>query len=194
MLRRGAKLEDFALHHHRLLWAAISDLEETNLSSNRLEAISRGQDQGDDLALIELPRLLTDQLLLDNNDLASRLTPLLHPGDVQLAAMAQPMLQLRGAAATLERQKALKRCRHLLQAWSGQRLETLERCIAALIQEESHQPNESIDMEKRIELMFEELNHDALHFQELYYSERKHILHLDQQRCAGFGNKEIISA
>ena len=41
-------------------------------------------------------------------------------------------------------------------------------------------------MEGRIQEMFEQLNADALRLQELYYSERKHIQHLDQQRCAGY--------
>ena len=66
--------------------------------------------------------------------------------------------------------------------------------ISSLIEEERRQPNEVFDMEKRIETMFEELNSDALHFQQLYYNERKHILHLDQQRCAGFGDTETVSA
>ena len=34
--------------------------------------------------------------------------------------------------------------------------------------------------------MFADLNSDALRFQELYYNERKHIAHLDDQRRAGF--------
>ncbi|KZR64116.1 DNA primase [Prochlorococcus sp. MIT 1306] len=191
---RQRELEDFALQHHRLLWAAITDLEETNLGAGRLEAISRGTDSGHDLEDIELPRLLTDQLLLENSALVARLTPLLEPGEVHLAAMAKPLLQLRGTAAALERQKSLKRCRHLLEAWGGQRLETLERCIAALIEEERQQPTESVDMEMRIEAMFEELNSDALRFQELYYSERKHIGHLDQQRCGGFSGQDVIPA
>ena len=191
---RQRELEDFALQHHRLLWAAITDLEETNLGAGRIEAINRGNDSGDDLADIDLPRLLSDQLMVENTTLLTRLTPLLEPGEVQLAALAEPMLHLRGTAAALERQKALKRCRHLLEAWSGQRLETLEKCISALIEEERQQPDESFDMEKRIDQMFQDLNSDALHFQDLYYSERKHILHLDQQRCAGFGNKEPVSA
>ncbi len=41
-------------------------------------------------------------------------------------------------------------------------------------------------MEIRIDAMFADLNRDALHFQELYYNERQHIGHLDQQRCAGY--------
>ncbi len=190
---RQRELEDFALQHHRLLWAGITDLEETNLGAGRIEAINRGTDSGDDLADIDLPRLLSDQLMVENTSLLTRLTHLLEPGEVQLAAMAEPMLHLRGIAAALERQKSLKRCRHLLEAWSGQRLETLEKCISSLIEEERQKPDESFDMEQRIEQMFQELNRDALHFQDLYYSERKHILHLDQQRCAGYGNKEPLS-
>ncbi|HJN35761.1 MAG TPA: DNA primase, partial [Prochlorococcaceae cyanobacterium Fu_MAG_50] len=191
---RMRELEDFAIQHHRLLWAAITDLEETNLGAGRLEAISRGQDDGLDLADIELPRLLTDQLLLENSALVSRLTPLLEPGELERVRLAQPMEQLRGTAAVLERQKSLKRCRHLLEAWGGQRLNTLELCIATLIEEERHQPEAAVDMEARIQVMFEELNRDALRFQELYYSERKHIAHLDQQRCSGFTVQEQVPA
>ena len=94
--------------------------------------------------------------------------------------MTQPMDHLRGIAALLERQKSLKRCRHLLEAWGSQRLETLEKCISAVIEDEIKNPSEIQDMEARIDSMFESLNRDALHFQQLYYSERKHILYLDQ--------------
>lgn len=122
--------------------------------------------------------------------------------------LAQPLLQLRGTTAVLERQRSLKRCRHLLDSWRGQNLETLERCIARLLAEENGSSNGApaassaapappqsasgapvpalLDMESRIEALFLELNRDALQFQELYYSERLHIGHLDQQRCAGW--------
>ncbi len=190
---RNRELEDFALQHHRLIWAAISDLEEATLGVGRLEEISRGKDNGDDLENIQLPRLLSDHFMAENSELFSRLTPLLEPGEVQIAAMAKPMLQLRGTTAVLERQKSIKRCRHLLEAWGGQRLQTLERCISSLIEEEKKQPDESFDMETRIDAMFNELNSDALRFQELYYSERKHIIHLDQQRCSGFDGQDAVS-
>jgi DNA primase len=197
---RRRELDDFALAHHRQLWAAISSLEEDNLGVGRLEAINRGADPGVELADLELPRLLTDQLLLSDaespSDLLTRLTPLLEPTDVQRLALANPLLQLRGATASLERQRSLKRCRHLLNAWSSQRLETLERCIARLLEEGQAAPAEpaadqplqpvALDMEARIEAMFADLNGDALRFQELYYNERQHIAHLDQQRRAGF--------
>ncbi|MBM5792878.1 MAG: DNA primase [Cyanobacteria bacterium M_surface_7_m2_037] len=197
---RRRELDDFALAHHRQLWAAISSLEEDNLGAGRLEVINRGGDPGLELADLELPRLLTDQLLLSDaespSDLLTRLTPLLEPTDVQRLALANPLLQLRGATASLERQRSLKRCRHLLNAWSSQRLETLERCIARLLEEGQAAPAEpvadqplqpvALDMEARIEAMFADLNGDALRFQELYYNERQHIAHLDQQRRAGF--------
>ncbi len=185
---RQRELEDFALQHHRLLWSAITDLEEGNIGSGRLEAISRGKDPGHELADLDLPRLLTDQLLLENSALVARLTPLLEPAELQRLALARPIDVLRGTAAILERQKSHKRCRHLLEAWGSQRLETLERCIASLIAKEQEQTESAggEDMEGRIQEMFEQLNADALRLQELYYSERKHIQHLDQQRCAGY--------
>ncbi len=193
---RQRELEDFALQHHRLLWSAITDLEEGNIGSGRLEAISRGTEAGHDLADLDLPRLLTDQLLLENSALVAKLTPLLEPAELQRLALARPMETLRGTAAVLERQKSHKRCRHLLEAWGGQRLETLERCIASLIADEQglSKQNNNEDMEVRIQEMFEQLNADALRLQELYYSERRHIQHLDQQRCAGYEAAAVNAA
>ena len=190
---RRRELDDFALSHHRQLWAAISALEEDNLGAGRLEAINRGLDPGHDLADLELPRLLADQLVVEQSALLTRLTPLLEPSEVQRLALAQPLLQLRGVTAALERQKCLKRCRHLLDAWSGQRLETLERCIARLLEGEAEaaaapaglQPV-VLDMEVRIEALFRELNADALRFQELYYGERRYLEALDDHRRAGY--------
>ena len=191
---RRRELDDFALSHHRQLWAAISALEEDNFGAGRLEAINRGSDPGHDLADLDLPRLLADQLVVDQAALLSRLTPLLEPSEVQRLALAQPLLQLRGVTAALERQKCLKRCRHLLDAWSGQRLETLERCIARLLQGEAEAAAAPVglqpvvlDMEVRIEALFRELNADALRFQELYYGERRYLESLDDHRRAGYG-------
>ncbi|GDX72069.1 DNA primase [Cyanobium sp.] len=183
---RRRELDDFAIAHHRQLWASISALEEDNLGAGRLEAVNRGVDTGSDLADLDLPRLLSDQLLMAQPDLLGRLTPLLEPSDVQRLSLANPQLQLRGATAALERQRSLKRCRHLLNAWGTQRLETLERCIARLLEEDSATAPAGLDMETRIDAMFAELNSDALRFQELYYNERQHISHLDDQRRAGY--------
>jgi len=90
----------------------------------------------------------------------------------------------------------LKRCRHLLEAWGGQRLQTLESCIAVLIDQiqQTTEPHDNIDMETRIQALFDDLNRDALRYQELYYTERKHISHLDEQRCAGYSAAEQLPA
>ncbi len=200
---RRRELDDFAIAHHRQLWAAIGGLEEDNLGAGRLEAVNRGTDPGHDLADLDLPRLLGDQLLVEQSALLTRLTPLLEPTEVQRMAFSQALLQLRGATAALERQRSLKRCRHLLNAWSSQRLETLERCIARLLEESQTEEilaagattglsNPGLDMETRIDAMFADLNSDALKFQELYYNERKHVTHLDQQRRASY--EEVAGA
>jgi DNA primase len=135
---------------------------------------------------------------------------------VQRLSLNQPELQFRGATASLERQRTLKRCRHLLDAWSAQRLATLEQCIAQLLEAASPGPAAAlppgsgptvtpdlqplaallpaplIDMEERIDQLFASLNADALRFQEAYYSERRYLGALDQRRCAGYG--EILAA
>lgn len=189
---RRLDLEDFALQHHRQLWAAIGEIEEDNLGAGRLEQVNRGLDPGLDLADLDLPRLLADRLMVEaaHSVLLNRLTPLLEPSDVQRLSLAQPELQLRGAAASLERQRTLKRCRHLLDAWGSQRLATLEQCIAQLLAEPSPAAP-LLDMEGRIEELFQGLNADALRFQEAYYSERRYLDALDQRRRAGY--EEIVA-
>ncbi len=193
---RQRDLEDFALHHHRLLWIAITDLEEKIVSSQLLEFISRGESDSDKLSIIDLPKLLLDKFVSDDDgQLSSALAKLLEINELQFALIEQPLLELRGTLAVLERQKSLKRCRHLIEAWSGQRLETLENCISSLIEQEQKKPSEKYDMEKKIDDMFNKLNMEALNFQELYYAERKHIFYLDQQRCALTNqDKDILPA
>ncbi len=205
---RRHELEDFALFHHRQLWAAISAMEEDNLGAGRLEAVNRGLDAGLDLADLDLPRLLGDQLVVEESALLARLTPLIQPSELQQLHLSQPQLQLRGALAALERQRSLKRCRHLLDAWGSQRLETLERCIAKLLQADTGPAPEPqgpsaqsqglvpiselvpiSNMESRLEELFADLNRDALRFQELYYNERRYLEDLDNRRRAGYPNR-----
>ena len=183
-------------------------MEEDNLGAGRLEAINRGSDGGEQLADLDLLRLLGEQLLVDQSALLNRLMPLLEPSEVQRLALRHPLLQLRGATAALERQRSVKRCRHLLAAWSGQRLETLERCIARLLEQEAGGVEGSTgldgpeaasaasidplaDMEQRIEALFAELNGDALRFQQLYYAERRYLEDLDKRRRTGY--EEVLA-
>ena len=182
--------EDFALHHHRRLWASLCEIEEDNVGVGRLEAVNRGEDPGLELADLELPRLLSDRLLLEESDLQARLVPLLHPSELQRLSLEQPLLQLRGAIALRARLATEKRCRHLLDAWRSQTLRTLEHCIAQLLQgEATDTAPPALDMEERIEALFAQLNADALRFQESYYAERRHLSELDQHRCSGYGER-----
>ena len=94
----------------------LTDLEETN--SRLLEAVSRGQDSGDELLDLDLPRLLTDQLLLENSALVSRLTPLLEPGELA-PALANRCSNCDGGHARAPEELP---CRHLLEVvGSGRR-------------------------------------------------------------------------
>ncbi len=177
-------LDDFAINHHRAIWSTISNIEEKMFGFDTVENINRGSDTSNLLAEVDLIKNLLDNFLVSNSEYLSKLTPLLEANELRQATLSEPESEIRGALAVLEKQKSLKRCRHLIDAWSSQRLETLENCIASLIIQENTEPNNSSDMEKRVFNMFEELNNDALNFQQLYYAERKHILHLDQQRCS----------
>jgi len=176
-------LDDFAINHHRAIWSTISNIEENKFGSETVEKINRSKDSNNILADIDLIKNLLDNFLINENEHLPKLTPLLEANELRLATLSDPESLIRGALAALEKQKSLKRCRHLIEAWSSQRLETLENCIASLIVQENSEPSNSSDMEQKVISMFEDLNNDAINFQQLYYAERKHILNLDQQRC-----------
>ncbi len=176
-------LDDFAINHHRAIWSMICNIEEEMFGAETVENINRGSDKGNILADIDLIKNLLDKFLVNNNEYLSKLNLFLEINELRQATLSEPKSQIRGALAVLEKQKSLKRCRHLIDSWSSQRLQTLENCIASLINKENSDPTDSSDMENRVIKMFEELNNDAINFQELYYAERKHISHLDQQRC-----------
>ncbi|BEV36369.1 DNA primase [Synechococcus sp. M16CYN] len=182
------ELEDFAIQHYNHIWAAITEIEETNLGAGRLKAINCREDAGEGLDVLDLPQLLTDQLLLENNALISYLTPLLKLDELQQVALSDPLKYLRGTAALLERQKSLKRCRHLLETWGSQQLQTLESCIAMIIDQSNQTTDQqdNVNMEELIQSLFNDLNRDALHYQELYYAERRCLLHFDRQRCGSY--------
>ena len=176
-------LDDFAINHHRAIWSTISNIEENKFGPEIVEKINRCNDSNNILADVDLIKNLLDNFLANNNEHLPKLTPFLEANELRLATLSDPDSFIRGALAALERQKSLKRCRHLIDAWSTQRLQTLENCIASLIVQENSEPSDSNDMEQKVINMFEELNNDAINFQQLYYAERKHILNLDQQRC-----------
>ena len=181
---RSRDLEDFGIPHHRQLWLAISELEEANLGAAALEEICRGNNSGENLSDLDIPNLLSDQLLETNTALLQRLSELLEPSELQDLNLVNATQHLRGTTASLERQRVMRRCRHLIEAWGSQRLQSLEHCIALLLEADRKVPVNNEDGEQRIEILFKELNADAIKFQELYYNERRYLALLDEQRCA----------
>ena len=132
---------------------------------------------------INLISLLPDYLSLNNPDSINKINTFLNPNELLLTTLKSPKDNLLGSLSLLERYKSLKRCRHLIESWSSQRLKTLENCISILINNPS---SNSIDSDKEIDVLFSDLNSDAIKFQELYYLERKHMSLLDKQRCGNF--------
>jgi DNA primase len=197
--------EDFCWRPHRRLWAVITELEEAHLGAERLETITRGGEEGHELADLPLPELLTSRLAMEEegeeegDDRLDRFMPLLEPSELQRQSFHQPLLHLRGAIASRARLTAEKRCRHLLDAWHAQRLHTLEQCLARLLEEENEKEREgeeepeerpsngrapALDMETQLQQLFDTLNQDALRLQAEYYAERRHLRDLDQHRRA----------
>ena len=181
---RTRDLEDFGIPHHRKLWLVISELEESKLGIVEIEDICRGSSPGEALMDIDIAKLLSDHLLETNTALLQRLSELLEPSELQDLNLINPTQHLRGTTASLERQRVIRRCRHLIEAWGSQRLQSLEHCISLLLEADRIQPANNDDGEQRIDLLFNELNADAIRFQELYYNERRYLTELDAQRCA----------
>jgi DNA primase len=182
---RSRDLEDFSIPHHRVLWLSINELEEANLGVGEIEAICRGNSSGEGLLDLDIPRLLSDHLIETNTALLQRLGELLEPSELQDLNLINASQHLLGTTASLERHRVIRRCRHLIEAWGSQRVQSLEQCIALLLQSDSKSSSYSNqDGEDRIELLFKELNAEAIKFQELYYNERKYLAELDRQRCA----------
>jgi DNA primase len=193
---RSWEQEDFCLRPHRRLWGLITELEEGHLGAERLEAITRGGENGDDLTDLPLPELLTARLAMEEEgdgeggDRLDRFMPLLEPNEIQRQSFHQPLHHLRGAIASRARLSAAKRCRHLLDAWHAERLHTLEQCLARLLEEDTGEAAAEragggapvLDMESQLQQLFDALNQDALRLQAEYYAERRHLRDLDQHR------------
>ena len=133
---RQRELEEFGIALHRRLWAGIGAIEEEQLGTGCVDALltaaadSVVSSWDHPLMQLDLPRLLADRLLVEDGDLQPRLTALLAPSETERVDLSQPLHTLQSACAVLERQRSSKRCRHLIAAWSSQRVQTLERCIA----------------------------------------------------------------
>ena len=142
---RTRDLEDFGIPHHRKLWLVISELEESKLGIVEIEDICRGSSPGEALMDIDIAKLLSDHLLETNTALLQRLSELLEPSELQDLNLINPTQHLRGTTASLERQRVIRRCRHLIEAWGSQRLQSLEHCISLLLEADRIQPANNDD-------------------------------------------------
>ncbi|MDC3118989.1 DNA primase [Prochlorococcus sp. AH-716-K03] len=183
------EIEIFNTKYVRLVWEAISDIEVDNLGKNYLHDISNTENKKlySHFISIKLISLLPDYLALNDLEASNKINIFVNPDELFLATLKSPKHNLLGTLSLLERYKSLKRCRHLIESWSSQRLKTLENCISILIDNSSL---ELSDSNKEIEDVFKDLNSDALKFQELYYLERQHINFLDKQRCGNFASNQ----
>tara|TARA_Y100001968_G_scaffold3388_1_gene2883 strand:+ start:4083 stop:6119 length:2037 start_codon:yes stop_codon:yes gene_type:complete len=178
------EIEDFSINHHRLIWAAITTFEEEILGEKfLLEICSDHPELSRKLEELDLMDHISDRIMSVDVELSKKYNFFMNPNELILASFSNPENYLIGVFSLLERYKSVKRCRHLIESWSGQRLRTVENCIALLIDKENE---DNSSMETQIDNMFLELNSDAINFQKLYYTERKHISSLDQQRCGNF--------
>ena len=66
----------------------------------------------------------------------------------------------------------------------------MEEDEAEVVEEvqEEEEDGSNADMETRLQQLFEALNRDALRLQSEYYSERRHLRDLDQQRRAALAD------
>ena len=179
------EINDFNSDYIRIIWEAISKIEEDNLAPNNLNKFQKSDIQklNKEFSNLNLISLLPDHLALNNPELSNKINIFINPSELFLTMLKTPKENLLGTLSLLERYKSLKRCRHLIESWSSQRLKTLENCISILIDNSS---SESSDSNKEIDDLFKDLNSDAIKFQELYYTERQHISSLDKQRCGDF--------
>ena len=179
------EINDFNSDYIRIIWEAISKIEEDNLGTNYLNKFQKSDIHklSKELSSINLISLLPDHLALNNSELSNKINIFINPNELFLTMLKSPKNNLLGTLSLLERYKSLKRCRHLIESWSSQRLKTLENCISILIDNSS---SENSDSNKEIDELFNDLNSDAIKFQDLYYTERQHINSLDKQRCGNF--------
>ncbi len=179
------EIADFNTDYVRLIWEAIEKIEENTLGRNYLNKIldSDSEITINEFININLISLLPDYLAVNYSETSNKFNIFINPNELFLTTLRSPKDNLLGTLSLLERYKSLRRCRHLIESWSSQRLKTLENCISILI---NNAASNTLDSNKEIEDLFKDLNSDALKFQELYYMERKHINFLDKQRCGKF--------
>jgi len=176
------EIDRFTSKHNIIIWSSILEIEKSKLGSDYLNLINDDKNQNlyRDFISIDLISYLPDFLSINHPEIINKITQFINPNELLLTTLNNAKENLLGTLSLLERSKSMKRCRHLIESWSTQRLKTLENCISILIDKKSSESYESTD---EIEDLFKDLNSDAIKFQDLYYTERNHIFSLDKQRC-----------
>jgi DNA primase len=163
----GRGLADFKFRPHRILWLKINELEEKSPVP---------------FQQLDLMTALHNQIETFPPDIAPTVIELLQLDEMtKIDLVHRAPLVIRGASARLEKLESEKRYRHLLNSWQVQTIQSIERCITLLLEEDFsavHDPNH------RVEQLYQQLNQEAFHFQKLLYDEHRYLNHLDRQRCA----------
>ena len=176
------EIDGFTVNHHKIIWNSISKIEENTCGEDYLKRL-KDTNLNKKFINIDLIKAITDFISTNHPEITDKLGFVVKPNELLLATLNNTKRNLLGSLSLLERYKSLKRCRHLIESWSSQRLNTLENCISILIDSNSSQSSDSFT---EIEDLFKDLNSDALKFQNLYYLERQHIFSLDKQRCGNY--------
>lgn len=162
----------FSIFAHRLLWRAISELEAWKLETQASKFQS--------LDPLDLETALHQKLTDFPGEASSRMLGILQLDEMTRFDLFRPQLEIRSAAATLESLKVEKRRRHLLNSWQLQTVQSIEHCIAQVLQEDL---TDDQDAEIRIEQLYSTLNQEILDFQRRFYDEWNYLQSLNQQRC-----------
>ncbi len=176
------EIEEFSVEAHRIIWNSIYKVEQINFGADYLVKI-RDSNIKNDFININLLKLVTDFISTNHPEIIDKLASFINPNELLVTTLNNAKYNLLGSLSLLEKYKSLKRCRHLIESWSSQRLNTLENCISILIKNNSSETSNSCS---EIDDLFKDLNADALKFQNLYYLERQHIISLDKQRCGSY--------
>ena len=176
------EIESFSVDYNKIIWNSIYKIEEFNFGEDYMKKI-RNSNSINDFFELDLLKLVTDYISINHPEIINKLSFFINPNEILLTTLTNAKRNLLGNLSLLERYKSLKRCRHLIESWSSQRLNTLENCISILIDRNSSQTSDS---SIEIDDLFKDLNSDALKFQNLYYLERQHIFSLDKQRCGNY--------
>jgi DNA primase len=174
---------NFSIFAHRLLWRQICELEgdgvdrEANRETSNRETHLGRDYWGTDLDLVTL---VQERVTDFPAEAMARILPILQLTETGRIELSRPHLVIRGATATLERLRSEKRCRHLLDSWQLQAVQSIEECVEQLLQEGL---GVNGDAENRIEQLYLQLNQTALDFQKRFYDEWYYLQDLSQERC-----------